>query len=298
MTDERNYLPIHLPVYISGTNTVAYHAQPVQMKNVVHGTILQKSGVPYAGPRVDLYRVSGSSTEYVSSTTANETGQYVFDSVSVDRMSEKYMVRASFEANGASLTQDSDVFTVYYANTLGVPHDINVPVTLGFVNCGNVVLQSVPSGAMIIIDGYNTHYVTPYNLEGLQAGSHAICLSLDEYLNDNFNVQIPADATVTLNRTLKPGTGSTFLDVKPAGAAVYLDGKYIGTSPVSLTKYTAGQHTYTIACDGFRNESGAIEIVPGESITKKIDMVATPGLSLTYIVYLISSFINQIFSMF
>ena len=298
VTDERNYLPIYLPVYISGTNTVAYHSQPVQAKNIVRGTIIQNNGIPYAGARVDLYRVSGSTEEYVSSTTASEIGQYVFDTVSVDTVSEKYLVRASYEANGATQTQDSDVFTVYYANTLGVPHDINVPVSVTFVNSGSVALQSVPSGAMIMIDGFDTHYVTPYNLTGLRAGSHAICLSLDEYYNDNFTVQLQADATVTLNRTLKPSTGSTYLNVMPGGSFVYIDGEYVGTSPVSLAKYPAGQHTYTVACDGFRNESGTIEIVPGEAITKEIDMVATPGLSLTYIGYLISSFLNQIFSMF
>ena len=40
--------------------------------------------------------------------------------------------------------------------------------------------------------------------------------------------------------------------------------------------------------------SGSVDILPGESVTKEINMVASPGISLTYIGYLISSFFESI----
>jgi 5-hydroxyisourate hydrolase-like protein (transthyretin family) len=295
-TDEQNYYPIYLPVYISGTNTVPYHNQPVPMKNVVHGTVAQKSGVPYAGAKVDLYRLSGSTKVFVASASSNQIGQYLFDNVNVDTISEKFVVRVSVDGNSA--TQDSDPFTVYYANTLGVQHDINVPVRLDFLDSGNVAIQSVPSGAAISIDGMDIGQTTPCTVPGLLTGPHDIGLSMDGYYNDSFTVQVQTDSTATVNRTLKVSTGSTYLNVMPGDALVYIDGEYAGIGPVSLDKFLAGPHTYTVSCDGYRNESGTFEIVPGESITKEIDMVATPGLSLAFIGYLISSFIHQIFSLF
>jgi hypothetical protein len=298
VTDERGYFAIFLPTYIAGTNKVAYHSQPAQMKNIVHGIVVQSNGIRYRDAKVDLYRVSGSSHILVATSTTNTTGQYLFDGVNVDSPSEKFMVRVTVEVNGALHTQDSGQFTVYYANTLGVQHDINVPVSLGFVNSGSVLLQSTPSGAKIMIDGVDTHFSTPYNVTGLPVGSHTITLSMDDYFDDSFTVQLQQDAALMLNRTLKTSTGSSYIDVKPAGASVYVDGIYAGVSPVNLMKYPAGPHTYTIACDGYRNESGTIEIVAGGTNFKEIDMVATPGLSLTYIGYLISSLIHQIYSMF
>ncbi|MGA9140230.1 MAG: carboxypeptidase regulatory-like domain-containing protein [Methanocella sp.] len=298
VADDRGYTLLYLPTYSAGSNKIAYHNQPGQMKNVVHGAVLQKNGLPYAGAKVDLYQVSGSSQQYIASATANQTGQFVFDNVDVSTVSEKYLVRVTYEMYGASHTQDSELFTVYYANTLGVPHDINVPVGLDFLNSGSVTVQSVPSGAAIRIDGTDISQTTPYDVTGLLAGSHNIGLSLDGYYNDNFTVRVQTDSVTTVNRTLKVSTGSTYLNVVPGGALVYIDGEYAGTSPVSLSKFPAGQHSYIVACDGYRNESGIFEIVPGEAITKEIDMVATPGLSLAFIGYLISSFIHQIFSLF
>lgn len=298
LTDQSGYFKIYLPTYLSGSNKVAYHSQPVQMKNVVHGIVVQGNGIPYRNAKVDLYRISGNSHVFVASSATNSNGQYSFDGVNVDTPWEKFMVRVSVEVYGALHTQDSGQFTVYYANTLGVPHDINVPVSLGFMNCGSVFLQSTPSGARIMIDGVDTQYVTPYNLTGLPAGSHTFTLSMDDYYDDSFTIQLQPDAALKLNRALKTSTGSSYLDVKPAGATVYVDGIYAGVSPVNLMKYPAGPHMYTIACDGYRNESGIIEIVPGESTIKEIDMVATPGLSLAFIGYLISSFIYQISAMF
>ncbi len=290
------YVLIYLPTNIAGTNKVAYHSQPEQMKNVVRGTVSQKSGIPIAGTKVDLYRLNDNSKEYVASTTSNQAGQYLFDNVNVATISQKFIVCVSVE--GYSATQDSDLFTVYYANTLGVQHDINVPVRVDFLSSGSITIQSVPSGAAISIDGVDMRQTTPYTMAGLLTGSHDIGLSLDGYFNDSFAVQVLEDSEATINRTLKVSTGSTYLNVMPGGALVYIDGEYAGTSPVSLAKYPAGQHSYLVACDGYRNESGTFEIVPGEAITEEIDMVATPGFSLAYIGYLIGSFIHQIFSLF
>ncbi|OPY25871.1 MAG: PEGA domain protein [Methanocella sp. PtaU1.Bin125] len=296
LSDQQGYLPIYLPTYIAGTNKVAYHSQPQPMKNLVHGVVLQKNGISCAGARVDLYQVSGSSQQLVSSTTANESGQYVFDYVDVRAMSQQFLVRVTVEAYGTAHSQDSGVFTVYYPNTLGVQHDISVPVSLNFANSGSLVLTTIPSGARISVDGVDTHYVTPCDIASLPAGIHSITLSHDDYYNDDFTVEILPDMTLAINRTLKTSTGASYINVKPAGAAIYIDGEFAGTSPLNLTNYPAGSHMYTIACNGYRNESGTIEIFPGEMINKEIDMVAVPGISLTYIGYLISSLVHQIFN--
>lgn len=288
-SDEKAYLSIYLPM----KDPVEYHPQPAPLKNEVHGMVVQKNGALLPDARVDLYRFTGSSAELVASTYTNINGRYIFDNVNVDRPSAQFMVRVTFEADGARYTQDSETFIVYYANTLNVPHSYNVPVTVPQVITGIVTINSVPQGAWINIDGMETGHVTPYNVS-LTTGKHLLGLSMDGYFCDNTTLEAQPGTAMTINRTLKLSTGNLSLQVNPASARVYIDGKLIGTGPVTLEKKQAGDYSFTLACDGYCNESGILRVLPGESVTKEINMIASPGISLTYIAYLISSLLESI----
>ena len=297
-SDQNGYVFIYLPVSSLTATPVAYHVQPSDLKNVVHGAVIQKNGAPYPGARVDLYCVSGGGSEtFVATATTNQTGQFLFDDVNVEKISAHYMVHVTYDAQGSTQTLDSDQFTVYYADTLNVSHDYYVPVNLPVSVSGNVLIKSVPAGARISIDGSDTGQVTPYNAS-IKAGTHSLDLSFNGYFDDIYSLQVQPDAAVTIVRTLKSNTGNLSLEVSPASARVYLDGQCLGTSPVELTKKMAGEHSYVLVCDGYRNETGTITIVPGETVTKQITMVATPGLSLDYIAYLFNSMIGAIGSIF
>jgi hypothetical protein len=288
-SDEKAYQSIYLPV----KDPVAYHQQPVPLKNVIHGTAIQKNGALLPDAKIDLYRVSGSSLELVASTTSNINGQYLFDNVNINTPTAQFKTRATFDVNGVQQTQDSDTFTVYYANTLNVTHDYNVPISVPYATTGSVRISSTPSGASINIDGANSGHVTPYNIS-LKSGSHTLELSMDGYFSDMTVLQVQPDRAMAINRTLKLSTGNLSLEVNPAGARIYFDGKLLGSGPQTVEKKQAGDYSYLLVCDGYQNESGTLSILPGESVTREISMVASPGISLSYIGYLINSIFESI----
>jgi hypothetical protein len=288
-TDEKAYQSIYLPL----KEPIAYHQQPVPLKNVVHGTLIQINGALLPDAKVDLYLNTGSSRELVASTYSNINGQYSFDNVKVDRPAAQFLVRVTFEADGAWHTQDSDQFTVYYSNTLNVSHDYNVPITIPYATTGSATILSLPARAHVCIDGADTGHVTPCNVS-LKTGTHLLGLSMDGYFCDNTTLQVQPDSVMIINRTLKLSTGNLSLNVNPASAQVYFDGKLIGTGPVALAKKPAGEYSIILVCDGYRNESGTVSVLPGESVMREFNMVASPGISLTYIAYLISSFFESV----
>jgi hypothetical protein len=288
-TDDKAYQPILLLV----KNPIAYHQQPVPLTNVVHGTVIQKNGALLPAAKVELYSCTGSATTLVATTTSNINGQYQFANVDVLVPTAKYLVRLTFEADGAQRTIDSDQFTVYYSNTLNVSHDYDVPIAVPYATTGSATIRSVPAGAEISIDGADSGHVTPYNIS-LKSGTHTLGLSLEGYFGDVTTLQVQPEKDMIITRTLKLSTGNLSLEVSPASAQIYFDGKLAGTGQLTLAKKPAGEHSYVLVCDGYRNESGTISILPGESVTKDIRMVASPGLSLTYLVYLISSIFDSI----
>ena len=288
-SDDNAYMLIHVPV----KDPVAYHEQPVPLKNVVRGTIIQNSGEVLPYTKVELYRYQGNTPVLVASTTSDIDGRYLFDDINVNSPTVKFMVRATFDANGVKHSQDSDDFTVYYPNTLNVTHDYDVSINIPYSITGKATIYSDPAGAQIDIDGINTGHVTPYSFP-MKTGPHSLGLSMDGYFCDNTTIQVEPDADVTVNRTLKLSTGNLSLEVSPANTQVYIDGALIGTGSLTLAKKPAGEYDYLLVCDGFQSESGTLSILPGESVARKINMVASPGISLTYLAYLISGVFESI----
>ncbi len=117
---------------------------------------------------------------------------------------------------------------------------------------------------------------------------------MDGYFGDVSTLQVQPDTNLAITRTLKLSTGNLSLDVYPATAQIYFDGQLAGTGQLTLAKKQAGEHTYVLVCDGYGNMSGSVNILPGESVAKNINMVASPGISLTYIGYLIGSFFESV----
>lgn len=94
----------------------------------------------------------------------------------------------------------------------------------------SLLVTSVPSGAAISIDGFQTGFSTPYVVDNISEGRHLIGVSKPGYITGEREVLLmkgSGDATVKL--TLEPYTwGSLEVSSTPAGARIYLFGRDTG----------------------------------------------------------------------
>jgi hypothetical protein len=97
---------------------------------------------------------------------------------------------------------------------------------------------------------------------------------MDQYLCRNRNILIgvitclllagipPVMASVSI--TAAPSTTGTITVLTwPAGAAVYLDGEFSGTTPLNLENLAPGRYQIDVSMAGFRNETIIRTISPG-----------------------------------
>ncbi len=160
---------------------------------------------------------------------------------------------------------------------------------------GRISVRSKPSGAQVFIDGRDVGR-TPVTSGNLARGSHEVRVVRDGYSPVARRVTVTAakpapSVTVTLARprsTTSPtatatpaatsapaaaasaaaqaaarGIGSLDVDSRPSGARVFVDGRSVGTTPVSVDGLEAGEHAVRLEQDGYRNWTSSVRIVAG-----------------------------------
>lgn len=97
---------------------------------------------------------------------------------------------------------------------------------------GKVLVESVPEGAAIYVDGYDTGYSTPYAIDGLSDGEHRIEVSKPGYIRSGKNILLTPDESEYDEKVriiLEPYLyGSLEVTSSPGGAKIYLYGKDTG----------------------------------------------------------------------
>jgi hypothetical protein len=67
--------------------------------------------------------------------------------------------------------------------------------------------------------------------------------------------------------------GSVSIVSRPPGARVFFDGHPVGTTPMTLSKASAGSHVVRLQSDGYATWSSAIQVASGERtrVTASLD---------------------------
>ncbi len=117
------------------------------------------------------------------------------------------------------------------------------------VTRGRLLVRSVPSGARVLISG-RSRGTTPATVRDLPFGTYNVTVSRDGYRTQVQRVtlsrQQPArDITVDLAPTAAAAsttatTGSVYIDTRPTGAQVTMDGRVVGTAPMRIPNLTPG----------------------------------------------------------
>lgn len=144
---------------------------------------------------------------------------------------------------------------------------------------GTLQVTSTPSGAVALLDGGNWQY-TPAQFTGVSAGTnHYVQISLNGYETYATTVYVTADETAYASAELvpvtpQPSTGSLSVATSPAGADIYIDGRYRSASPSVITNLAPGTHSLRMHKAGYDEYLQTFSIAAGQRTI--VDYTFTP----------------------
>jgi formylglycine-generating enzyme required for sulfatase activity len=107
------------------------------------------------------------------------------------------------------------------------------------------------NGARVIIDGQELGFTPVSNLE-VKAGQRVLEIQADNYQNIKTEVQIAGCSEAqSFDFALVPGWSDVFISSAPEGAAVSVDGKPAGHTPLTI-ELPQGRYRLEISADGFK----------------------------------------------
>ena len=135
---------------------------------------------------------------------------------------------------------------------------------------GRLVVSSVPSGALVFVDGRRLGD-TPTTLRDLPLGPHTVQIAHPGYVPRSESVTLTASHPVrTLAVELRRGlptdgvrTGSVFFDSRPRGARVLVGGQFVGFTPVGVPELAPGDHSVRFELTGFSPTTSTVTVKPG-----------------------------------
>ncbi|MDU9375702.1 hypothetical protein McpSp1_02810 [Methanocorpusculaceae archaeon Sp1] len=161
--------------------------------------------------------------------------------------------------------------TTYVSATLGSA------VSYGYIN-----VQSYPSGANIYVDG-NYYDTTPAVITVTSGTSHNVKLVLSGYNVYTQTISVGAGSTAYMNVNLVSSSDAYLrITSTPAGAAVYVDGTYMGNTAYSsgssvsylnVGPLSSGTHSIMLKKDGYNTYTSSVTLSPNEVRTLSITLV-------------------------
>ncbi|UCG29996.1 MAG: serine/threonine protein kinase [candidate division WOR-3 bacterium] len=175
--------------------------------------------------------------------------------------------------------------------TLGGGETISVNARLiqeiATVSTGNIKITSKPSGAAVVADGKDTGLQTPCTLKGITAGQHVIQLVKSGYQTYELKPVIQSDQTTSASvnltkiqqrETRRKAQKSYFrINVDP-WARIYIDGKYIETTPLAKSiEVTSGSHRVRLENPNFQTWQRNINFKPGQTVSMDVKLEPFAG---------------------
>jgi len=148
-------------------------------------------------------------------------------------------------------------------------------LVLSFAAGASVEVTSDPSGAHVVLNG-RAAGSTPLRLSGVSRGHHNLLLTLPGFADHStqFTVSLRAHLAhlfggqpIRIHAVLSP-LPPGFLRVlsEPAGAQVYLDDEWVGTTPVRLTQVAPGKHCLRLSLEGYEPWVGDVAVAAGQEV--------------------------------
>jgi len=142
---------------------------------------------------------------------------------------------------------------------------------------GTVNFASTPSRASVYLDGQFIGY-TPLSF-GAAKGRHDVRIELDGYDPYTTTIDVRAGQTqsVTARLNQQVRAGMVEFTSSPSGADVYVDGRYVGTTPTGQIQFDAGSYTARFDLPGYDSMSVTFRARSGENRSVSVQLVAQSG---------------------
>ncbi len=145
---------------------------------------------------------------------------------------------------------------------------------------GRVLVRSVPAGARVMISG-RVRGTTPATVRDLPFGTYNITVTREGYrpriARVTLSRTVPArDITVELRRaapvTPAASTGSVYIDTRPTGAQVTIDGRLMGTTPMRVPDLSPGSHTIRLDLAGHKSVTTTVVVRAGQQVPVRVSL--------------------------
>jgi len=154
---------------------------------------------------------------------------------------------------------------------LVTPDETNpVKITLQ-PNFGFIEVKSTPSNANVYLDAKPVG-TTPYKSGGLPAGKYSIEIRKDLYHPFKQEATVVNGQIVPVVAILLPAFGSLEVTSKPEGMQVYLDGKFVGSTPYSNKQMPSGQYELRVTAELVNDETRTVSISDGQPSREDFSM--------------------------
>lgn len=179
--------------------------------------------------------------------------------------------------------------TYYISGTIGEPpgkriallkawagseYDSDTCVYYGEESPGSIRVTSNPSGAKCYLDG-TYKGKTPLTIRDVSAGEHFIRLTKSGYQDWSKTVRVTSNQTTGVSAELQRPLGSIKVTSDPSGAKCYLDGRYKGTTPLTIRDVPAGEHEVKVKKESYYDWMSDVNVSDGKtsSIHASLEMM-------------------------
>ncbi len=112
----------------------------------------------------------------------------------------------------------------------------------------------------------------------LYPGSYDLTVSAPGFCSQTQKITVVEGKPLSLNISLERMRGSVHFESTPSGAAVNLDGKHIGVTPISINNLDLGSHQYSLSLEDHFDANDTVSLADENPQTVRVALTEMPGL--------------------
>lgn len=132
---------------------------------------------------------------------------------------------------------------------------------------GELMVSSIPSGAVVAIEGYSQTWKTPQVFSAIPLGTYKVTISLAGYSTETRSVTVAAGNRAATEVKLNATKGVLSVGGTPAGAKVLIDGQEAAKLTPAEFLLDPGPHQIVVRKEGFLDAESTIKLTAGQPVS-------------------------------